>query len=193
MLPQNMATILTLAALQDQETKAGGSAPPHHGAPSTPPASGLVVMDPTKGGELRYWTSSTLFATLKWHYFNCNSLVIIDGLWYFGTLSVVVVKVTGSILLPLIQLMAPVCRCICVLDQNELSENWGARVDVGRVRLGLRVIIWWIFCGTDVKLCLDTCILSRVRKGKVFGVQSKFRPDTNFVSKYVTKILQRMV
>jgi hypothetical protein len=59
MLPQNMATILTLAALQDQQTKAGGSASSHHGAPphtggSTSPAPGLVIMDPTKGGELRY-------------------------------------------------------------------------------------------------------------------------------------------
>ncbi|XP_023707022.1 zinc finger protein castor homolog 1 isoform X2 [Cryptotermes secundus] len=57
MLPQNMATILTLAALQDQQTKAGGSAPSHHGAPphpggSTSPSSGLVIMDPTKGGGL---------------------------------------------------------------------------------------------------------------------------------------------
>ena len=58
MLPQNMATILTLAALQDQQTKAGGSAPPHHGAPphtggSPSPASGLVIMDPGKGGKFQ--------------------------------------------------------------------------------------------------------------------------------------------
>ena len=51
-----MTTILALAALQDQQ-KAGGSVPPHHGAVphtggSTPPGSGLVIMDPTKGGEL---------------------------------------------------------------------------------------------------------------------------------------------
>ena len=59
MLPQNMATILTLAALQDQQTKAGGSAPPHHGAPphtggSPSPASGLVIMDPGKGGKFHF-------------------------------------------------------------------------------------------------------------------------------------------
>jgi len=59
MLPQNMATILTLAALQDQQTKAGGSAPPHHGAPphtggSPSPASGLVIMDPGKGGKFQF-------------------------------------------------------------------------------------------------------------------------------------------
>ncbi|XP_069703969.1 zinc finger protein castor homolog 1-like isoform X2 [Periplaneta americana] len=57
MLPQNMATILTLAALQDQQSKAGGSTPTHHGTSphtggSTSPASGLVIMDPTKGGGL---------------------------------------------------------------------------------------------------------------------------------------------
>jgi len=54
-----MATILTLAALQDQQTKAGGSAPPHHGAPphtggSPSPASGLVIMDPGKGGKFQF-------------------------------------------------------------------------------------------------------------------------------------------
>jgi hypothetical protein len=73
MLPQNMATILTLAALQDQETKAGGSAPPHHGAPSTPPASGLVIMDPTKGGELRYFIFSALFFAIELFCFNCSN------------------------------------------------------------------------------------------------------------------------
>jgi hypothetical protein len=70
MLPQNMATILTLAALQDQQTKAGASAPPHHGAPphaggSPSPASGLVIMDPGKGGKFKFINLLFLFATLN--------------------------------------------------------------------------------------------------------------------------------
>lgn len=55
MLPQNVATILTLAALQEQQSKAGGSGPHHAGSPlpgaSTPPTSGLVILDPSKSGK----------------------------------------------------------------------------------------------------------------------------------------------
>jgi hypothetical protein len=90
MLPQNMATILTLAALQDQQTKAGGSAPSHHGAPphtggSPSPASGLVIMDPSKGGKFKFL--QLCFARLMTLVI---CLIIISYCWVFSFLSVVV-------------------------------------------------------------------------------------------------------